>query len=210
MLRKFATLSLIAAALTAGASAASANAKNLSKGVVLVPASYTEAPASASQGWTLYDFDATAQANDGFTRAEIVDYPAVSPKGAIIVDTWAHRLYLVLGNGKAAMYHVATAKPGFEWQGTHKVGAKAEWPDWRPPVEMRGRRPELPEFMAGGPKNPLGARAIYIADTIYRIHGTNEPDSIGKSASSGCIRMLNADVIELYSHVKIGASVTVI
>ena len=106
-------------------------------------------------------------------------------------------------------FRVATAKPGFEWAGTHKVSSKTQWPDWRPPTTMRHRRLELPEFMAGGPKNPLGARAMYLGSSIYRIHGTNEPSSIGKHASSGCIRMLNADVEELYSHVKIGASVIV-
>ena len=105
---------------------------------------------------------------------------------------------------------VATAKRGFEWQGSHQVSAKVKWPDWRPPVEMRKRRPELPAYMAGGPNNPLGARAIYLGSSIYRIHGTNEPSSIGKAASSGCIRMLNEDVSELYMHVKIGARVTVL
>jgi len=107
------------------------------------------------------------------------------------------------------MYRVATARKGFEWAGVHKVTAKTEWPDWRPPVEMRARHPELPAYMAGGPKNPLGARAMYLGSSIYRIHGTNEPKSIGKAASSGCIRMLNADVTELYTLVKIGAEVTV-
>ena len=211
MFRKIASTAAIAAALITAASAANAASKSPSQGVVLVPASYSEALTPAKSGQTLYDFQAPAEAGDyGFARARIVDYPAASAKGSIIVDTTAHRLYLVLGNGKAAMYRVATAKPGFEWQGTHPVGSKTEWPDWRPPVEMRARRPELPDYMAGGPKNPLGARAIYIAGTIYRIHGTNEPNSIGKSASSGCIRMQNADVIELYEHVKLGATVTVI
>ena len=107
-------------------------------------------------------------------------------------------------------YRVATAKEGFEWSGTHKVSRKVEWPDWRPPEQMRQRRPELPAFMEGGPDNPLGARAIYIGGTIYRIHGTNEPSSIGKSASSGCIRMLNEDVSELFQFVKKGATVTVL
>ena len=116
----------------------------------------------------------------------------------------------MLGNGKAVKYRVATAKKGFEWSGTNKVSFKTEWPEWRPPVEMLARRPELPAYMAGGPKNPLGARAIYLGDTIYRIHGTNEPSSIGKAASSGCIRMLNEDVSELYQFVKQGATVTVL
>ncbi|MGE3832610.1 MAG: L,D-transpeptidase [Parvibaculaceae bacterium] len=126
-----------------------------------------------------------------------------------MIVTASKQLYYVLGNGKAVRYKVATAKPGFEWKGTHKVSAKTEWPDWRPPAQMRKRRPDLPAFMAGGPDNPLGARAIYLGSSIYRIHGTNEPASIGKSASSGCIRMLNADVSELYAHVKTGTTVIV-
>ena len=120
-----------------------------------------------------------------------------------------NQLFYVLGMDRAVMYRVATAKKGFEWTGVNKVSAKTQWPDWRPPVEMLQRRPELPSFMAGGPKNPLGARAIYLGSTIYRIHGTNEPKSIGKAASSGCIRMLNEDVSELYNFVKQGAEVTV-
>ena len=108
------------------------------------------------------------------------------------------------------MYKVATAKKGFEWKGTHAVSAKAKWPSWTPPTEMRKRRPDLPKFMEGGPDNPLGARALYLGSSIYRIHGTNEPSSIGKAASSGCIRMLNEDVTELYKFVKLGARVTVL
>jgi lipoprotein-anchoring transpeptidase ErfK/SrfK len=105
---------------------------------------------------------------------------------------------------------VATAKRGFEWAGIHTVSAKVKWPDWSPPKQMRKRRPELPAYMKGGPENPLGARAIYLGSSLYRIHGTNEPASIGKSASSGCIRMLNADVSELFQHVRLGATVTVV
>jgi lipoprotein-anchoring transpeptidase ErfK/SrfK len=146
----------------------------------------------------------------GFSRGEIVDFETTAPAGDIIVDTRQNRLYFVLGDGKAVTYRVATARKGFQWQGSHEVTAKAEWPNWRPPQSMRKRKPELPAFMAGGPENPLGARAIYLGSSIYRIHGTNEPDSIGKAASSGCIRMLNEDVSELYRHVKIGARVTVL
>ena len=126
------------------------------------------------------------------------------------MNTHKNVLYYVLGNGRAVQFRVATAKPGFEWSGTHKVSNKVKWPNWRPPQEMRERRPDLPAYMAGGPKNPLGARALYLGSSIYRIHGTNEPKSIGKAASSGCIRMLNADVEELYRHVKVGATVIVI
>ena len=174
------------------------------QGVVLVPASYS-LQQDENQGATLYDY-----VQPQFKRARIVAYAAKAVPGSIIVNTREHALYFIIGNGKAAKYRVATAKPGFEWSGTHQVESKTTWPEWRPPVEMRQRRPELPTYMAGGPQNPLGARAIYIGGTIYRIHGTNEPKSIGKSASSGCIRMLNEDVSELYKFVKLGATVTVI
>lgn len=167
-------------------------------GVVIVPA-------SASPG------DAVAQvATPQFKRGKVVPFGMNKPAGTIVVSTRKNVLYYVLGDGRAVQFRVATAKPGFGWSGTHKVSSKVQWPDWRPPAEMRKRRPELPSFMAGGPKNPLGARAIYLGSSIYRIHGTNEPKSIGKAASSGCIRMLNADVEELYRHVKIGATVIVL
>ena len=157
---------------------------------------------------------ASASATDsavenGFKRGKIVSYNAQAAAGSIIINTKENRLYFILGEGKAVMYRVATAKRGFEWKGTHQVSAKAKWPSWRPPASMRARHPELPRFMAGGPENPLGARAMYLGSSIYRIHGTNAPKSIGKAASSGCIRMLNQDVTELYNHVKIGATVIV-
>ena len=145
-----------------------------------------------------------------FKRGQIVNYSTPMAPGSIIINTKQNLLFFVLSNGKAVKYRVATAKKGFEWSGTNKVSFKTEWPEWRPPVEMLARRPELPAYMAGGPKNPLGARAIYLGSTIYRIHGTNEPSSIGKAASSGCIRMLNEDVSELYQFVKQGATVTVL
>ena len=145
-----------------------------------------------------------------FRRGKLVAFETTAEAGDIIVLTRQNQLYLVLGNGTAVMYRVATAKKGFEWKGSHAVTAKTKWPDWRPPASMRKRRPDLPAFMAGGPDNPLGARAIYLGSSIYRIHGTNEPSSIGKAASSGCIRMLNEDVTELYQHVKIGTRVSVL
>ena len=167
-------------------------------GVVIVPAS---APPSAQ-------FELQAQPQ--FKRAVIVAFASNKKPGSIIVDTHENKLYYILGMDRAAMYRIASAKPGFEWAGTHKVSYKVQWPDWRPPVQMQARRPELPAYMAGGPKNPLGARAIYLGSTIYRIHGTNEPKSIGHDASSGCIRMLNEDVSELYQFVKVGTEVTVL
>lgn len=130
--------------------------------------------------------------------------------GTIVIDTNARYLYLVEKNGFARRYGVGVGRPGFEWAGTHKVTRKAEWPDWRPPAEMRRRQPDLPAFMPGGPKNPLGARALYLGSTLYRIHGSNEPWTIGQAVSSGCIRMRNEDVIDLYDRVPVGASVRVI
>ena len=189
-------LGLFATAATAGQVAPSQQDGPF-QGVTIVPAS-----ASPAQ-------DAAAD-DQGFKRGKLVTFEASASPGDIIINTRENRLYYVLGGGHAVMYRVATAKKGFEWQGTNQVSSKVEWPEWRPPVEMRKRRPELPVYMAGGPKNPLGARAIYLGSSIYRIHGTNEPSSIGKAASSGCIRMLNEDVTELYSHVKIGARVTVL
>jgi len=145
-----------------------------------------------------------------FKRGQVVNFASKQQPGSIVIVTKDRALYYILGDGKAVKYKVATAKRGFEWAGSNEVSAKVKWPDWRPPAQMRKRRPDLPAFMAGGPENPLGARAIYLGSTIYRIHGTNEPASIGKAASSGCIRMLNADVSELFQHVKMGAKVTVV
>lgn len=145
-----------------------------------------------------------------FKRGKIVAFASDAAPGSIVIVTRQHALYYVLGNGRAVKFRVATARPGFEWSGTHQVSFKTEWPDWRPPEQMRQRHPELPAYMEGGPANPLGARAIYLGSSIYRIHGTNEPTSIGKPASSGCIRMLNEDVSELYRHVRLGAVVKVI
>lgn len=130
--------------------------------------------------------------------------------GTVIVDTGSKFLYLVLGGGKALRYGIGTARQGFEWSGTHRISGKREWPDWTPPAEMRRRQPGLPAHMPGGINNPLGARALYIGSTLYRIHGTNEPWTIGGEVSSGCIRLTNDDVVDLYARVKIGAKVIVL
>jgi lipoprotein-anchoring transpeptidase ErfK/SrfK len=119
-------------------------------------------------------------------------------------------LFLVQGNGTALRYGIGVGKPGFTWAGEKKVSAKKEWPDWTPPPEMLERRPDLPHFMAGGSENPLGARAMYLGSSLYRIHGSNEPWTIGQAVSSGCIRMRNEDVIDLYEKVKVGTKVVVI
>jgi lipoprotein-anchoring transpeptidase ErfK/SrfK len=143
-------------------------------------------------------------------RRQVVNYPTHEAPGTIIVDTPHTYLYYVLGNGKAMRYGIGVGREGFTWSGVRTVGRKAEWPDWVPPQEMLVRQPYLPRWMAGGPGNPLGARAMYLAGTVYRIHGTNAPSTIGKHVSSGCIRMLNEDVIDLYKHVDVGTKVVVL
>ncbi|MEP7240928.1 MAG: L,D-transpeptidase [Devosia sp.] len=141
---------------------------------------------------------------------QVVPYETSEAPGTLVVSTETHFLYLVLGGGTALRYGIGTAKTGFEWSGVHAVTNKREWPDWTPPSEMLARRPDIPTHMAGGINNPLGARALYIGSTLYRIHGTNEPWTIGGDVSSGCIRMVNDDVIDLYGRVKIGAKVVVL
>jgi len=143
-------------------------------------------------------------------RRTLVDYPTKEPAGTIIIDTPNTYLYLVLGNGKALRYGVGVGREGFTWSGVQQVTRMAEWPDWNPPEEMIVRQPYLPRFMAGGETNPLGARALYLGKTIYRIHGTNQPSTIGTFVSSGCIRLTNEDVMDLYSRVKIGTPVVVL
>ena len=140
---------------------------------------------------------------------QVVPYTTSERAGTLIVDTQSHFLYLVLGNGHALRYGIGVARTGFEWSGTHRVTRKAEWPGWTPPAEMRKRQPHLPAHMEGGPNNPLGARALYLGSTLYRIHGTNEPWSIGQNVSSGCIRMTNDDVIDLYARVQVNTRVVV-
>jgi lipoprotein-anchoring transpeptidase ErfK/SrfK len=139
-----------------------------------------------------------------------VEYHGREAPGTIIIDTPNKFLYLIDGDGRAMRYGVGVGRPGFTWAGVHTISAKKEWPDWVPPDEMIQRQPGLPHFMAGGPNNPLGARAMYLGSTLYRIHGSNEPWTIGHNVSSGCIRMRNADVIDLYSRVKVGTKVVVL
>ncbi len=141
---------------------------------------------------------------------QVVAFRTNEAPGTIVVRTGEKFLYLVLGDGKALRYGIGTARSGFEWSGTHRVSAMREWPGWTPPPEMRKRQPHLPKYMPGGIENPLGARALYLGSTLYRIHGTNEPWSIGHDVSSGCIRMVNDDVEDLYARVKIGAKVVVL
>ena len=141
---------------------------------------------------------------------QVVDYTGHEGAGTIVVDTPNKFLYLVQGNGKALRYGIGVGRPGFTWSGVKTISAKKEWPDWTPPAEMLARRPDLPRHMEGGPANPLGARAMYLGSSLYRIHGSNEPWTIGTNVSSGCIRMRNEDVIDLYGRVNVGARVVVI
>ena len=141
---------------------------------------------------------------------QVVNYTGNEPAGTVIIDTPQRFLFLVQGGGKAIRYGIGVGKPGFTWAGVKQISRKSEWPDWRPPAEMLKRRPDLPPFMAGGPNNPLGARAMYLGSTLYRIHGSNEPWTIGHAVSSGCIRMRNEDVTDLYERVKVGTKVVVI
>jgi lipoprotein-anchoring transpeptidase ErfK/SrfK len=143
-------------------------------------------------------------------RRTIVSYPTREAPGTVIVDTANTSLYYVLGQGRAVRYGVGVGREGFTWAGVQTITRKAEWPDWTPPSEMIARQPYLPRFMAGGPGNPLGARAMYLGSSVYRIHGTNDPSTIGKFVSSGCIRLTNEDVADLFSRVDVGTRVVVL
>ena len=141
---------------------------------------------------------------------EIVNFAGNYAPGTVVVSTSERRLYFVLPGHKAVKYGIGVGRAGFDWAGTQTISRKQEWPDWVPPAEMIQRRPDLPRYMAGGPENPLGARAMYLGGTLYRIHGSNEPETIGQAVSSGCIRMLNEDVVDLYDRVKVGTPVVVL
>lgn len=161
----------------------------------------------------LFDFGPARQ-GDGRPQAtaaprETVAFTSRYAPGTIVVSTNERRLYYVLGNHQAIRYGVGVGRPGFEWSGTRYVSYKREWPDWTPPPQMLRRRPDLPRHMQGGVENPLGARAMYLGGSLYRIHGSNEPETIGQAVSSGCIRMTNDDVVDLYERVRVGARVVV-
>jgi lipoprotein-anchoring transpeptidase ErfK/SrfK len=142
-------------------------------------------------------------------QKQVVYYRTNEAPGTIIISTAERHLYLVQGNGRALRYGIGVGRDGFQWQGLLSISRKAEWPDWTPPPEMIARQPYLPRFMAGGPGNPLGARAMYLGSTVYRIHGTNQPDTIGTAISSGCFRLVNNDVMDLYNRVPVGTKVIV-
>lgn len=153
--------------------------------------------------------DPTQRPFDPQYEKRLVDYHGKEGAGTIVVDTPNKFLYLVQGDGRALRYGIGVGRPGFTWAGTKTISAKKEWPAWTPPPEMLARRPDLPRHMEGGPENPLGARAMYLGSSLYRIHGSNEPWTIGTNVSSGCIRMRNEDVIDLYGRVNVGAKVVV-
>jgi lipoprotein-anchoring transpeptidase ErfK/SrfK len=153
--------------------------------------------------------EADSQPEPQFQRQE-VDYSGPEAPGTLVVDTPDKFLFLVEPHGRALRYGIGVGRPGFTWSGVKRISRKAEWPDWTPPAEMVLRRPDLPRHMAGAPENPLGARALYLGSSLYRIHGTNEPSTIGHNVSSGSIRMMNEDVIDLYDRVPVGAKVIVL
>ena len=174
------------------------------------PTIYSNPPANAQPVYGNPAQDArNYDINPIYERQEVF-YETAQEPGSVVIDTPNKFLYLVQPGGRALRYGIGVGRPGFTWSGVHKVSAKKEWPDWTPPDEMLQRQPYLPHFMPGGPNNPLGARAMYLGSTLYRIHGSNEPWTIGTNVSSGCIRMRNADVIDLYERVRVGAKVTVL
>jgi lipoprotein-anchoring transpeptidase ErfK/SrfK len=142
-------------------------------------------------------------------QRQLVFFRTAEPPGTIIINTSERFLYLVQGNNRALRYGIGVGRDGFQWSGLLRISRKAEWPDWIPPPEMIDRQPYLPRFMAGGPGNPLGARALYLGNTVYRIHGTNQPQTIGHAVSSGCFRLVNGDVIDLYDRIPVGTKVIV-
>lgn len=170
-------------------------------------------PASEPEPVAVYarpETQAIARAADPRFARQVVDFDGGQRPGTIVVDTPAKYLYLVQAGGKAIRYGIGVGRPGFAWSGLKTVSQKREWPDWTPPAEMLRRRPDLPRHMSGGPANPLGARALYLGSSLYRIHGTNEPHTIGQNVSSGCIRMMNEDVIDLYERAPVGTRVEVL
>jgi lipoprotein-anchoring transpeptidase ErfK/SrfK len=177
----------------------------------VLPAHAQTMPLSATDpAAPVYPYPSVPEQLPAALDRQVVAYPTSEPVGTVIIDSAHAFLYLTLGDGKALRYGIGVGREGFEWSGAERISRKAEWPDWIPPAAMVARQPYLPRWIGGGPGNPLGARALYLGHTDYRIHGTNEPTSIGKHMSSGCIRLLNADVIDLYNRVGIGTKVIVL
>jgi lipoprotein-anchoring transpeptidase ErfK/SrfK len=207
--RVFSRRVLVAAALTAGVVAGSGEAVAAPLPPLFpffpVPEQPPMAQPAPSDNVNAAPFELPAR-----FRRQIVVYPTREAAGTVIIDTPNTYLYYVLGSGQAIRYGIGVGRDGFTWSGTQTVTKKAEWPDWTPPPEMIARQPYLPRHMAGGPGNPLGARAMYLGGTVYRIHGTNAPSTIGTHVSSGCIRLINEDVSDLYSRVNVGTKVIVL
>ena len=189
--------------------------------VGLLGAATLGAPSALANPWWGYEIDPLSGQSSGYygqqeyrpqastIGRQVVPFSGRYGAGTIVISTAERRLYYTLGNGQAIQYAVGVGRPGFEWSGTKTVTMKREWPDWRPPAQMLKRRPDLPRYMSGGVNNPLGARAMYLGGSLYRIHGSSEPETIGQAVSSGCIRMTNEDVIDLYSRTRVGTRVVV-
>jgi lipoprotein-anchoring transpeptidase ErfK/SrfK len=165
-------------------------------------------PARA-QGFNFGNFFGSGFGGSGPIPRELVSFSGRYSPGTIVISTGERRLYLVLRDGQALKYGIGVGREGFSWSGSHRITAKKEWPGWTPPSQMLARRPDLPRYLPGGIQNPLGARAMYLGSTLYRIHGSNEPETIGHAVSSGCIRMTNEDVTDLYNRVGVGTMVVV-
>jgi lipoprotein-anchoring transpeptidase ErfK/SrfK len=198
-----------------------ANALVFASVLMLAPLAVSGAASAQTLGYATTQPDGfptdevmTAPADEGAVperlRRAVVAFNTAEAPGTVIIDTGNTALYYVLGQGKAVRYGVGVGREGFTWSGVQTITRKAEWPDWHPPAEMVARQPYLPRFMAGGPGNPLGARAMYLGSSVYRIHGTNDPSTIGKFVSSGCIRLTNEDVTDLFSRVNVGTKVVVL
>jgi lipoprotein-anchoring transpeptidase ErfK/SrfK len=200
----------LTACATVGAATTDAAAGGLGGGLIEFLFSGGSQSAAPQRQAYAPDAEAMRYAADPRYNRQIVDYHGQEKPGTVIINTPERMLYLVEPDGRALRYGIGVGRPGFTWAGVKSVTMKKEWPDWRPPDEMLRRRPDLPHYMAGGPENPLGARALYLGDTLYRIHGSNEPWTIGTQVSSGCIRMRNDDVTDLYERVKVGTKVVVI
>jgi len=175
---------------------------------MIVPVSAARIYNPDTNRWEDSDFVRSGRRGSSI-RKTVVDFETKYKPGTIIVETSERRLYFVLDGGKAMRYGIGVGRDGFRWSGSHRISRKAEWPGWTPPPAMRKRVPGLPAYMPGGPDNPLGARALYIGSTIYRLHGTSEPWTIGQAVSSGCIRLTNDDIVDLYERARVGARVVV-
>jgi len=214
--RRVAALGAFAIGAIAWSNSAEATPAQLFPFLPMPPAQFAQPPARSVPQVPTTPQAQTAPSDDGMAyemparlRRQTVTYPTHEAPGTVIIDTPNTYLYYVLGNGQAIRYGIGVGRDGFTWSGVQSVTKKAEWPDWTPPPEMIARQPYLPRYMAGGPGNPLGARAMYLGGTVYRIHGTNAPETIGTHVSSGCIRLTNQDVTDLYSRVSVGTKVIV-